>query len=144
MSRSYFISDGGDTMYDKYMLKKLDIPMLPKSRKKKIYHDEGIGFIASSALAKDGNLLIVSFFERSSAANGFPLPVAVLYITKTEYTTRLTKDGRQFWRTGKIRTILGFGEMYTKPPKVVCHHNSDDDRIRLFLRTDRAKTLVKR
>ena len=127
-------------MYDKAMLKKLDIPALPKSRNEDAYKDEEIGFIARSALAMDRNLLIVSFYERGSAANGFPLPVAVLYITKTEYTTRLTKDGSQCWRTGTIRRVLGLAQIYTGPPKVVCLRDSDDDRIRRFLRTDRAKS----
>ena len=128
-------------MYDKLILKKLPIPKLPKARKEDIYNNDKIGFIVRSSLAINDNLLIVSFYERESAANGFSLPTATLYIAKTGYTTRLNLEGKSVWRTGRIRRVLGIEGIYPSP-NVICFRHADEDRIRNFLRRGKPKTYV--
>ena len=124
-------------MYDKRMLARLPLPRLSKTRTDEVFSDEHVGYIARSALVIDRNLLMVAFFERESAANGFELPTVVLYITKKEYITRVMENGIARWSTARIRDLLFPDWSYRQNPHVACLYHADEDRIRQFLRHKR-------
>lgn len=113
-------------------LEQLAVPTLPKSRKDAIYKAQSVRYILRSACSPDRKTLIVAFYDREAAANGFPLPVAVLYLKKDAYLTKTLVEGKTIWRECRIKKILGIRD-YGYRRENICLTLSDDKRIRHFL-----------
>lgn len=108
----------------------LQVPTLPKSRKDAIFRVQSVQYIVRSRVSSDGKLLIVAFYNRESAANGFSLPSAVLYQGKEQYITHVMADGTPTWRESKIFCALKL----EGNQEVVCMTAADEQRVISFLR----------
>lgn len=117
-------------MLSKKELRALGAPQLPKKRTDAVYRAGSVEYILRSSLALDGEMLIVAFYGRESAAAGFSLPVAVLYQTKDEFITLFAKNGKQLWRKSRIMGQLGISE---PKKKLVVLGKQDEARVSAFL-----------
>ena len=113
----------------KNKLKALSIPCLPKNREDAIYRTQSVQYILRSRLSPDKKILIVTFFDRESIQNGFSLPTGILYLSRTDYTTRVTFDGKSYWSNSRISYALK--QDYKK--ECVCLTPEDERRIKVFL-----------
>lgn len=119
-------------MYSKKELLALALPQLPKNRSSAVFRAKSIDYIVRSKLAMRGKLLIVAIFDREAVQNGFSLPVAVVFHTKSEYITLLRKDGERVWKNSRIRHALHLYPRYQSEQPVVCYNRMDEKRIRSF------------
>ena len=120
-------------MFDKKFLLALKLTDLPKNRSDAIYRTGTVAYLLKSKIVMNGKLLIVTFYRREAAANGFSLPTAVLYITKDRYITLKNADGKQIWRNSRIRFVLDI----EGKNKCICLSAQDEKRIRSFLPLNR-------
>lgn len=105
-------------------------PTLPKSRREAVYRTQSVQYILRSEYSPDRNTLIVAFYGRESAANGFSLPVGVLYLREDEYLTKTTKGSEVKWRECRLHRALEMG--YST--ESVCLTQIDQKRILAFLK----------
>ena len=118
-------------MYPKQQLLQQSLPQLPERRTDAIYRAKDIAYIAKSRLAMSGRLLIVAFYSRESAANGFSMPSVVLYQTKKEYLTLVNTPDGQKWKECRTPHALGFD--YYNKKQVIGLTERDEKRVRSFL-----------
>lgn len=111
-------------------LERYAVPALPKSRRDAVYYAESIRYIVRSGYSPDRKTLIVAFYDREAAANGFSLPVAVLYLRKDEYLTKIVVNSEMKWRECRIEWVLRISA-YTP---IVCLTQTDRKRILSFLK----------
>lgn len=90
-------------------LEQYAIPTLPKSRRNAVYRTQSVRYILRSGYSPDRKTLIVSLFDREAAANGFPLPVGILYLRRDEYLTKTIKNGEVKWRESRLSWAMGMG-----------------------------------
>lgn len=115
-------------MYAKNVLEKLSLPTLPARRDDAVYRVRAIDYIIRCRVDQEHNLLIVAFYDRKAAANGFKLPTAVLYQSKSEYIVRVQFQGTVQWKRSRILHVLDIGS-----DDAVCLRPSDEKTIRSFL-----------
>jgi hypothetical protein len=118
-------------MYTKQQLTQQKLPKLPARRTDAIYRARGVAYIAKSRLAMSGRLLIVSFYSRESAANGFSLPSVILFQTKTEFVALQHGPDGQKWKGCRLLHALRLDRCGEK--QVICLTERDEKRIRSFL-----------
>lgn len=107
----------------------LKIPQLPKTRTDAVYRTDSVQHILRSAVSPKKDILIVAFYDRPSAANGFSQPTGVLYLGRDGYTTRVTSDGKSVWRDSRIRCAMWCDSRLEN----VCLTGADERRICKFL-----------
>lgn len=129
-SRAALLKEGSILKMKKAELEKYAIPALPKSRRDAVYHAESIRYIVRSGYSPDRKTLVVAFYDREAAANGFSLPVGVLYLRKDEYLTKIVVNSEMKWRECRIQWALRIGA-YTL---IVCLTQTDRKRILSFLK----------
>ena len=129
-SRAALLKEGSILKMKKAELEKYAIPALPKSRRDAVYHAESIRYIVRSGYSPDRKTLVVAFYDREAAANGFSLPVGVLYLRKDEYLTKIVVNSEMKWRECRIQWALRISA-YTL---IVCLTQTDRKRILSFLK----------
>lgn len=110
-------------------LEKYAIPALPKSRRDAVYRTQSVQYILRSGYSPNRKTLVVAFYDREAAANGFPLPVGVLYLRKDEYLTKTTRNSEVKWRECRIMRAMEIGYRTEN----VCLTQTDRKRILSFL-----------
>ena len=111
-------------------LEQYTVPTLPKPRREAVYRTQSVQYILRSGYSPDRKTLIVAFYGRESAANGFSLPVGILYLREDEYLTKITKGSEVKWRECRLHRALETG-YYTEN---VCLTQTDKRRILFFLK----------
>lgn len=111
-------------------LEQYTVPTLPKPRREAVYRTQSVQYILRSGYSPDRNTLIVAFYGRESAANGFSLPAGILYLREDEYLTKTTKGSEVKWRECRLHRALETG-YYTEN---VCLTQTDKTRILFFLK----------
>ena len=79
-SRAALLKEGSILKMKKAELEQYTIPALPKSRRDAVYRTQSVQYILRSGYSPNRKTLVVAFYDREAAANGFPLPVDVLYL----------------------------------------------------------------
>ena len=79
-SRAARFRKGASLKMKKAELEQYAIPTLPKSRREAVYRTQSVQYILRSEYSPDRKTLVVAFYDREAAANGFPLPVGILYL----------------------------------------------------------------
>lgn len=94
----------------KSALKQLSVPMLPLHKNDAIFRAQPVKLIARAKKAQYGKLLIVTLFDREMVANGDDRPKFILYLSATDYLTRVISDGKYKWSIGDINSITTYME----------------------------------
>lgn len=115
-------------MYLKRKLEKLELPALPSRRDDAVYRVSSIRYIIRCRYDQEHKLLIVAFYDRQSAQNGFNRPTAVLYQSKDMFITRIQEHGNVKWKSSRILSALDMGSS-----EGVCLRVSDEKLIRRHL-----------
>ncbi|MCI9509188.1 MAG: hypothetical protein HFF10_05495 [Angelakisella sp.] len=110
-------------------LERYAVPPLPKSRRDAVYHTQSVWYIVRSGYSPNRKTLIVAFYDREAAANGFSLPVGVLYLRRDEYLTKTIVNSEVKWRECRIKRALKVGYRTEN----VCLTQTDRKRILTFL-----------
>lgn len=107
----------------------LRVPALPKSRNEAIYRLDSIQYILRSALSKNQKMLVIAFYERSAAANGFSEPSGVLYMEKDSYLTHRWDGGQEHWKESRVSYAMNC----IGSKESICLTTQDEKRILSFL-----------
>ena len=73
-SRAALLKEGSILKMKKAELERYAVPPLPKSRRDAVYHTQSVWYIVRSGYSPNRKTLIVAFYDREAAANGFSLP----------------------------------------------------------------------
>ena len=90
------------TFMKKKDLLTLPVPRLPKARGDAVYRLDTVQYILRSTLSKNEKILVIAFFDREAAANGFSNPSGVLSLGRDQYLTHRWKDGRAYWKESRL------------------------------------------
>lgn len=116
-------------MYIKRKLEKLELPTLPSRRDDAVYRVSSIRYIMRCRYDQEHKLLIVAFFDRQAALNGFNRPTAVLYQGQDKSITRIQEHGNVKWKSSRILSVLDI----QSSEEGVCLRVSDEKLIRRHL-----------
>lgn len=111
-------------------LERYAVPVLPKSRRDAVYRAQSVRYLLRSGYSPDKKTLVVAFYDRASAANGFSLPTGILYLRKDEYLTKTIVNSEVKWRECRIMQALEIGYRVEN----VCLTQMDRKRILAFLK----------
>lgn len=95
---------------NKNILKQISLPTLPMHKRDAIFRAKPIKLIARAKKAQYGKLLIVAFFDREMVTAGEERPKFILYLSATDYLTRVLSDDKYQWCTGDIYNIVGYSD----------------------------------
>ena len=128
-SRAALLKEGSILKMKKAELERYAVPPLPKSRRDAVYHTQSVRYIVRSGYSPNRKTLIVAFYDREAAANGFSLPVGVLYLRRDKYLTKTIVNSEVKWRECRIKRALKVGYRTEN----VCLTQTDRKRILTFL-----------
>ena len=108
----------------------LPVPRLPQTRGDAVYRLDTVQYILRSILSKDKRMLIIAFFDREAADNGFSNPSGVLYLGRNQYLTHRWKDGREYWKESRLPRAMD----RIRSQKCICLTKQDENPILSFLK----------